>query len=274
MSERFEIIPFHEHQILTAKTDNAILVVMKPIVDAFGLHWHAQRQRIHRHPVLSKGARIIHAPSAGGLQEVMALELEQFHGWLITIMPDRIKDQAKRDLIIRYQAEAFRVVFEHFHGRFGGSAESVRSVAGRIASQNQIMKLMRKLQATYHPRERRALHQMLDGLCQHVGIDTPALEDLGRDAPMLPDLLDNFWRAIDILEARGHELNFSRKGRLIALHLPTLRELLVSERMDVRVDGDMQQALEKSEQPRFVARKPVNCRDGKNRHCWVFERQG
>lgn len=272
MSDRFEIVPFHQHQIMTVKTDDAILVVMKPIVESFGLHWHAQRERIHRHPVLSEGARVIRVPSAGGMQEAMALDLEQFHGWLITLAPDRIKDEAKRELIVRYQREAFRVVFEHFHGKMGKPPRTVKSVGVTIATQNQIMKLIRRLQATYHPQERRALHQMLDGMCQDIGIDTPALDQLGSDAPLVPDTLDKFWRAVDTLQERGYEVNMSRTSKVIALHLKSLAEALDAEKLGVRIDTEMRRALEHSTSPKFIARKPVNRKDKKIMHCWVFER--
>lgn len=272
MSDRFEIVPFHQHQIMTVKTDTAVFVVMKPIVEALGLDWRAQQRRIAGHPVIAKGMALMAIPSAGGMQETLALDLEQFHGWLITLTPERVKDEAKRDVILRYQAEAFRVVFEHYHGKMGKPPRTVKSIGVTISTQNHALRLARKLQSVYHPTERRMMHQMLDTMCQEIGIDTPPLEELGSDAPLVPDTLDKFWRAIDTLQERGHDVNMSRKGSLIALYLKDISRLFMEERLNVRVDADMRRALEHSTAPRFIANKPVNCRDGKARHCWVFER--
>lgn len=272
MTDRFEIIPFHQHQILTVKTDDAVLVVMKPIVEALGLTWRTQHERITNHPVLSKGIRLTLIPSAGGMQESTSLQLEQFHGWLLTLDPRRVADDAKRDTIIAYQEQAFRVIFEHFHGKMGQPSHTAKSVSSIIATQNQVMKLIRRLQTATHQQERRALHQMLDGLCREISIDTPALDCLGSDAPDVSEILVEFWHAIDVLEARGHVLNRSRRSDLVALHMKSLKQIMADEKMNIRVDKELWMALEQSVSPRFLAKKPVNAKDGKVTHCWVFER--
>lgn len=271
MTQSLEIVPFYEYQIMTVKTDKAIHVVMKPIVEALGMTWHGQFERINRHPVIGGGGRVMRIPTAGGAQDVVTLDLESFYGWLLSLMPDRITDPDKRAVIIRYQKEAFRVIFEHYHGPIGRIGRTKRSVTSIIATQNQVMKLMRQLQKTYHPEERRALHQMLDGMCKDIKIDTPPLDQLGKAAPALQAILTEFWKAYDVLLDRGKKVNMSRKSQIIALHFPTLREALKAENIDLSIDKDLQRALEKSLAPKFLARKPVNCRDGKNRHCWVFE---
>ena len=187
MTDRFEIVPFHQHQIMTLRTDDAISVIMRPIVETLGLDWSAQYRRVHRHPVLSEGIGVITIPSASGMQKAMTLNLEQFHGWLITLTPDRVRDEAKREMIVRYQREAFRVVFEHFHGKVGRPdkpTRTVKSLAATISTQNQVMKLISRLQVTCHPQERRSMHKMLDDMCQELGIDTPDLDQLGCDAPV------------------------------------------------------------------------------------------
>ncbi|MPT48029.1 MAG: hypothetical protein E2598_06360 [Sphingobium sp.] len=37
MSYKYEMIPFHQHQIMTVQTDDSVMVVMKPIVEALGM---------------------------------------------------------------------------------------------------------------------------------------------------------------------------------------------------------------------------------------------
>lgn len=270
MSSQYEMIPFHQHQIMTVRNDDGIFVVMKPIVEAMGLHWESQRQRMQRHPLLNEGTCIIQVPSTGGDQEAVTLHLEQFHGWLITLSPDRIVETEKRELIIRYQREAFRVVFEHFHGRIGQPRRPTQSIRTTISVQNHIMKLMQRLQIVRQPDERRAIHQMLDGMCQDIGIDTPALLQLGSDAPQEDGQLAEFWAAIESLQQRGHNVNMARGQKNLALYLPALDQMFRDEELGIRINPALRRALERSQDPQFIAAKSVNCRDAQVRHCWVF----
>lgn len=271
MIDRFEMVPFHQHQIMTVKTDSAVFVVMKPVVEALGLTWHGQYERMNRHPVIRRGIRVTRIPSAGGMQEAVTLDLEQFHGWLVTLVPDRVRDDAKREIIIRYQSEAFRVVFEHFHGKIGAAPQTAKSIAATISIQNQALRLARKLQSVSHPTERRMMHQMLDALCQEIGIDTPLLEDLGHDQPAPPDLLGRFWMLFDQMEADGIPVNRHRKKGMIALSLPEIREMFSERGVTFRFDRDFRDALGKSKDPLFIGQGTVNSRDGTTRHCWIFQ---
>lgn len=116
MATHVELVPFENHQITTVRQDTDVFVVMKPIVAALGLDWNGQYQRINRHPAIRQGMFVTHIPSAGGEQEAVTLQLEQFHGWLVTLHPERVRDPLKRELIVSYQRRAFRVLFDHFHG--------------------------------------------------------------------------------------------------------------------------------------------------------------
>jgi len=88
-------------------------VAMKPICENIGLDWDAQRQKINRHPILSKGKVMITAPSNGGLQEMLMLPIKMLNGWLFGIDSSRVKESIK-DVVISYQEECFDVLAEHF----------------------------------------------------------------------------------------------------------------------------------------------------------------
>ena len=62
-------------------------VAMKPICENIGLDWDGQRQKINRHPILSKGKVMITAPSNGGLQEMLMLPVNFLNGWLFQQIP-------------------------------------------------------------------------------------------------------------------------------------------------------------------------------------------
>lgn len=270
MTDSFALVPFEDRQIMTVRNNDGIFVVMKPITESLGLTWHGQFERIKRHPVISKGIRVTRIPSAGGMQEVVALHLEQFHGWLLTLSPDRIADEEKRAVIIQYQERAFRVVFEHFHGRMGKRL-NLQSVTSRVSLQNQTLRLAQKLQGTRNRVERRMMHQMLEGMCTELGIDTPALEELGHDAPQPPDILRSFWDAIETLKAREVEFDHSRVPHVMALNLKEIRQHFKDAGIRIEIDTTLRKALKQSDAPRFVADKTVNSRiTEKAKNCWVF----
>jgi len=273
MSDRFELVPFEDRQIMTVRGNDGIHVVMKPVAETLGLDWAAQRRRIANHPVLSKGMALKAIPSAGGMQEVVTLGLEQFHGWVVTLTPDRIADEDKRAVIIRYQERAFRVIFEHFHGRMGKRL-NLQSVTSRVSLQNQTLRLTQKLQVTRNRVERQMMHQMLDSMCTELGIDTPALDQLGHDAPQPPDILRTFWDALETLKARGVKFNHSRVPHLLAISLVELRQHFRDAGIRIEIDTPMKNAIRQSDAPRFIANKTVNSSlTGGAKVCWVFSIQ-
>lgn len=272
MSNQFEIVPFHQHQILTVKRGDGVAVVMKPIVEVLGLDWHGQRQRIHRHEVLSKGACVIRVPSAGGMQEALALDLEQFHGWLITLTPERIKDAAKRELIVRYQTEAFRVVFEHFHGKMNGSPKPVRAAGLQISLHNHYLMLAKKLRLSSDPVEREMIYGLFVDVAEQIGHVPPPLASLGQVEPQAHEIIERFWEVYRALEERGHSLNMARRPDLISIHLKTMQAAIEAERLDFDIDTSLHGALRQSKSLRFTKHSPVNCIDGACRSCWTFKR--
>lgn len=112
-------IDFHGAKLVAIAGDRpeTTLVAMPQIVEGMGLDWEAQRKKIERHPVLSKGASIKEVPTEGGEQSVTCLSLDLLNFWLATIHPDRIKDQTVRARVIEYQTECARVLFNHFFGK-------------------------------------------------------------------------------------------------------------------------------------------------------------
>jgi len=263
MSTRFELVPFHDNEILTIERDGDIYVAMRPIVEALGLDWQSQLQRIKRHPVLSKGVVVITTPSQGGAQHTNCLKLESFHGWLITISADRIKDQSIRDVVIRYQEEAFRVVFEHFHG-------PMRLVETKRASVADLLRVGNALKKERNRQIRSVLWEEMDRICDSWGVARIAHEGIGWAEPDHSELLTLFWNGVRAVEDSGDQVNHSRRNHLVALNLPELRIHFHEIGVPVEIDTTMTQALRLSRNPAYLADKTYNCRDGQHRHCWLF----
>ena len=59
---KLETIQFHNQSLVVLNHENKPYIAMKPICENIGLDWHAQRQRIHRHHVLSKGEVMMVCP--------------------------------------------------------------------------------------------------------------------------------------------------------------------------------------------------------------------
>lgn len=92
-------------------------VAMKPICEAMGLDWGAQRQLMGRDPVLSSTTCIIHAVAEDGKhREVVCLPMSYLNGWLFKIDVTRYESE-RREKIIRYQKECYQVLFNHFFGK-------------------------------------------------------------------------------------------------------------------------------------------------------------
>jgi hypothetical protein len=90
-------------------------IAMRPACRTLRLDWEGQRQRIMRDPILSEGACIIKAPSAGGQQDMTCLRLDLFWGWLFKLELSRLEPDV-RDLLIPFQRAGYEALHEHFTG--------------------------------------------------------------------------------------------------------------------------------------------------------------
>jgi hypothetical protein len=54
---RLMAVDFRGAEILGVELEGIVFVVFKPVVEAIGLAWHGQLERIKRDPVLSEGIR-------------------------------------------------------------------------------------------------------------------------------------------------------------------------------------------------------------------------
>ena len=109
-------VPFHEETLLVIEDSlGERFVAMKPIVEALGLSWAGQLQRLKRHPVLSTCVCMTHTQVPGDDQtrETTVLPVEQFHGWLFTIDANWVKPEL-REKRLAYQMECFDVLHSYF----------------------------------------------------------------------------------------------------------------------------------------------------------------
>lgn len=134
-------VNFHGNALYGERIGNIVYVALKPIVEAMGLNWSGQEQRVKREPTLSQGICVMHIPSprGGGKQEVLGLRLDLLPGWLFTISALRIKGAQIRERIILYQRECYGVLAEHFLGLRAGPTVAQQSLAVRMAHEARLL---------------------------------------------------------------------------------------------------------------------------------------
>jgi hypothetical protein len=111
-------VNFRGDELYGFKQEDGVFLAAKPMVEAMGLSWEPQRQRIQRDPVLSEGASMMKVPfGRGGAQDMLCLKLELVNGWLFGIDSARVKDEQVRARVILYQRECYQVLHDHFAGK-------------------------------------------------------------------------------------------------------------------------------------------------------------
>lgn len=267
MSKTFEVVPFHDHEILTVREGEDIVVPLKPVVDAIGLAWSAQFERVKRHPVLSKGIRVTRIPSQGGMQEMTALTLDMVPGFLTTIQSERIKEPTIRERVILFQTEAFQVLFAYFFGGRRGLAGRGSAVAPPTTA--ELLKLVERMKEEGQPEIRAMLYALLEQMCGRMNLPLPAIEAFGQPNQRSIEIGRIFFDGIAQLAAEGIDVNLHRRSDRFAVVLPELARLYKAKRLPWAGGTELHTALRAH--PAFIKRGKVNCRDAVIRNCWIFE---
>ena len=120
-------IPFYEDRLIVQLgEDGEIYVALRPIVEALGLNWSGQLQRIKRDVVLNKHLKtlsvvVIHTEGRDAQHgEVACLPKQYLSGFLFGISANRIKDPKLQAKVIQFQEEAHLIL----DAAFTGDAES------------------------------------------------------------------------------------------------------------------------------------------------------
>lgn len=108
-------VPFHAETLIVVE-DNLgdRFVVMKPIVEALGLSWSTQLQRIKRDTVLDENCVVMNTVAEDDKdREMVGIREHMFHGWLFTISTSRVKPELREKLDM-YRRECFDVLHSYF----------------------------------------------------------------------------------------------------------------------------------------------------------------
>ena len=125
-------VDFHGSKIYGLRHTGVVYIAVKPIVDAMGLSWGSQLNRLRRDPILSKGIFKMNIPlGAGGPQEYVCLQLNRVAGWLFTISSNQIKAPEVRAKVLLFQEECYDVLNAHFSANQDGPVAKVESRLAR-----------------------------------------------------------------------------------------------------------------------------------------------
>lgn len=126
-------IPFYEDNlIIQLGEDGEIYVALRPIVEALGLNWSGQLQRIKRDAVLGKHLKalsvvVTHTEGRASQHgEVACLPKQYISGFLFGISASRIKDPNLRAKVIQFQEEAHLILDAAFTGDPESAMEAIR----------------------------------------------------------------------------------------------------------------------------------------------------
>ncbi|MEZ4647077.1 MAG: phage antirepressor N-terminal domain-containing protein [Chloroflexota bacterium] len=104
-------------------SDGAIYVPVRPLCERLGVDWSAQYRRIQRDLVLNDVCMSV-AVTATDIDpsskrprtsDLLAIPLDYLNGWIFGINASRVNEDA-RPLLVRYQRECYRVLYDAFQG--------------------------------------------------------------------------------------------------------------------------------------------------------------
>lgn len=107
------------NNINIAIIDNGIekLVPIKPICQALGVNYTTQLEKIKDDEILGATVPLWGTVGRDGKQrEMICLPLEFVFGWLFTINPGNVNENA-RESVRKYRLECYRALFNHFNLR-------------------------------------------------------------------------------------------------------------------------------------------------------------
>lgn len=126
-------IPFYEDTLIVQLgEDGEIYVALRPIVEALGLNWSGQLQRIKRDAVLGKHLKtlsvvVTHTEGRSAQHgEVACLPKQYISGFLFSISAGRIKDPQLRAKVIQFQEEAHLFLDAAFTGDAESAMQAIR----------------------------------------------------------------------------------------------------------------------------------------------------
>jgi len=115
--------------------DGQKLVPIKPICEALGVDAKAQRSKIQEDEILSSVGVLSTSTGSDGKQyEMFCIPFKYVFGWLFTINPANVKEEAKAT-VIEYREACYNALYQSFTDMSDFLTEKQQSVASLLEDQ-------------------------------------------------------------------------------------------------------------------------------------------
>lgn len=110
------IAKINNQEIVVLGSNEERLIPIRPICDALGIASNKQVEKIKEDEILGSVATLRVSTGADGKQyDMFCLPLQYIFGWLFTINPKNVNEDA-REAVTKYRQECYDVLYRHFFG--------------------------------------------------------------------------------------------------------------------------------------------------------------
>ena len=129
----FQQMQFNGDMLNILEDEGNFYVVMKPMCEVLGLNWSRQLQIMQKDEVLKSVMCNLHTTGFDGKSyKMVCLPLDYISGWLFRLDASRYEGDRK-EKIVRYQRECYRVLRDHFLGNPGRVYLTMQHLEAEIA---------------------------------------------------------------------------------------------------------------------------------------------
>lgn len=135
-----QTISFYGSELITLKVEDVIYTAVKPIVEAIGLDWGGQQQKLSKSSDKFNCRDISIVAKDGKIRQMLCMPLKKLNGWLFSINPEKVRPDLK-DRVIQYQEECFEALYNYWHF---GKAERKTTTDERTGLRQAVSALVSK----------------------------------------------------------------------------------------------------------------------------------
>lgn len=107
-------VDFHDQKIITIRKDGIEFVAMRPVVEAIGLEWRGQSEKLRKNKEKFNCVDIYTVGQDGRNRQMQCIPLSKLNGFLFTINPEKVPDPQVRRRVELYQEECFIVLHDYW----------------------------------------------------------------------------------------------------------------------------------------------------------------
>lgn len=138
MDKHEKFLDFNGRKVFFLNADGQWWIAIKPICQALGVDYEAQRKRLRADPILSQLPSEQTVVAADRKPRMMVCLPEEFiYGWLFTI-------ESKSPDLVAYKRDCYHLLYQHFHGTITKRTEYIRE---RALAKRELYQLEQDLKA-------------------------------------------------------------------------------------------------------------------------------